>query len=106
MGNALVEFHIVPDVVTKVHSISKEERKALVHLMKDFPLTILGLMGMNRAVVSGGGVMLEEIDTKTMRSKLHKNLFFTGDILGISRPSGGYSLQLCWTTGYVVGQNV
>jgi len=106
MGNTLIEFHIVPEVVTKVHSISKEERKALVHLMKAFPLTIEGLMGMDRAVVSDGGVMLEEVDTKTMRSKLHDNLFFTGDMLNINRPSGGYSLQLCWTTGYVAGQNV
>jgi len=106
MGNTLIEFHIVPEVITKVHSISKEERKALVHLMKAFPLRVEGLMGMDRAVVSDGGIDLTEVDTKTMRSKLHDNLYFTGDMLNINRPSGGYSLQLCWTTGYVAGQNV
>lgn len=106
MGNTLIEFRIVPNVKTKVHSISKEERKALVHLMKGFPLIIQGLMGMDKAVISSGGIILEDVDTKTMRSKLHKNLFFTGDMLAINRPSGGYSLQLCWTTGYVAGQNV
>ncbi len=106
MGNTLIEFHIVPEVITKVHSISKDERKCLVRLMKGFPLSIEGLMGMDRAVVSCGGIQLEDVDTKTMRSKRHNNLFFVGDMLGINRPSGGYSLQLCWTTGHVAGENV
>ena len=68
-------------------------------------MTISGLMGIDRAVVVDGGVDLSEIDTKTMRSKLFENLFVTGDLLHINRPSGGYSLQLCWTTGYVAGNN-
>ena len=63
-----------------------------------------GLMGMDRAVVSDGGVPLAEVETKTMKSKLYDNLYLTGDILHINRPSGGYSLQLCWTTGFVAGQ--
>ncbi len=62
-------------------------------------------MGYDRAVVADGGVPLSEIDTKTMRSKKIENLFVTGDLLHINRPSGGYSLQLCWTTGYVAGSN-
>jgi hypothetical protein len=62
-------------------------------------------MGYDRAVVADGGVPLSEIDTKTMRSKICKNLFITGDLLNIRRPSGGYSLQLCWTTGFVAGGN-
>ena len=104
MANALIEFHIIPDVMDKVHSISKEERKTIVRLLKGMPMTIVDLMGMERAVVSGGGISLKEVDTKTMRSKLYDNLYLTGDILHINRPSGGYSLQLCWTTGYVAGQ--
>lgn len=94
------------DVDTKVHSISKEERKKIVHLLKALPLTIEGLMGFDRAVLADGGVPLDEIDTKTMRSKKVKNLLVTGDLLHINRPSGGYSLQLCWTTGYVAGNAV
>ncbi len=90
---------------TKVHSITKEERKVLVNTLKALPLTITNLMGYDRAVVADGGVILEEIDTKTMQSKKFTNLFITGDLLNISRPSGGYSLQLCWTTGYVAGMN-
>ena len=63
-------------------------------------------MGYDRAVVADGGVNLEEIDTKTMRSRIFDNLYITGDLLNINRPSGGYSLQLCWTTGYIAGINV
>ncbi len=89
----------------KVQMVDKETRKKIVHLLKNLPITITNLMGFDRAVVADGGVPLEEIDTKTMRSKIHKNLFITGDLLHINRPSGGYSLQLCWTTGWVAGSN-
>ncbi len=90
----------------KVHSFTVEERKRLLHLLKHLPLSIDGLMGMDRAVIADGGVPLEEIDTKTMQSKIVKNLYLIGDMLHVNRPSGGYSLQLCWTTGYVAGKHV
>lgn len=89
----------------KVHSITKEERKTIVKLLKAMPITITGLMGFDRAVVADGGVLLTEMDMKTMCSKLFQNLFITGDLLHINRPSGGYSLQLCWTTGFVAGSH-
>ncbi len=91
------------DVTTKVHSITKEDRKRIAHLLKAMPFTVEGLMGFDRAVLADGGVPLEEIDMRTMRSKKVSNLFVTGDLLHINRPSGGYSLQLCWSTGYVAG---
>ncbi len=87
----------------KVHSVSREERKVLARTLKHLPLTIEGLMGFDRAVVADGGVLLTEMDLKTMCSKKIDNLFITGDLLHISRPSGGYSLQLCWSSGYVAG---
>jgi predicted Rossmann fold flavoprotein len=90
----------------KVHSVTKDERYGLVDLMKAMPLMVSGTMGYEWAVVSDGGVELAEVDTKTMRSKKQENLFFTGDVLNVSRPSGGYSLQLCWTTGWIAGSNV
>jgi predicted flavoprotein YhiN len=62
-------------------------------------------MGFERAVVADGGVDLAEVDTKTMRSKKLENLYITGDLLHINRPSGGFSLQLCWTTGYIAGSH-
>lgn len=91
------------DATKKVHSVTKEERKIFVHLLKALPLTVEGLMGFDRAVIADGGVPLEEVDTRTMRSKKVKNLYLTGDLLHINRPSGGYSLQLCWSTGFVAG---
>ena len=93
------------DFDTKVHSVSKEDRKQIVKILKGLPVTITGLMGFDRAVVADGGVPLDELDMKTMRSKFISNLFITGDLLHINRPSGGFSLQLCWTTGFVAGTN-
>lgn len=105
MSNAIIAQHVVLDVDTPAHSITKEERRALIHIMKALPLTIVDLMGMDRAVVSDGGVPLEEVDTRTFESKKTKGLFLIGDMLHISRPSGGFSLQLCWTSGAVAGMS-
>lgn len=93
------------DFNTKVHSVTKEQRKEIVRTLKALPINITDLMGFDRAVVADGGVILSEIDTKTMRSGLYDNLYIVGDLLHITRPSGGFSLQLCWTTGYVAGMN-
>lgn len=94
------------DITKKVHSISKEERKYIVKILKALPLTISGLMGFDRAVIADGGVSLSEIDTRTMLSKKVPNLYITGDLLHINRPSGGFSLQLCWSSGYVAGSHI
>jgi len=88
---------------TPIHSVPREQRKALIKLVKALPFTVTKLMGEDRAVAADGGVNLSEIDMRTMRSKKITNLFITGDLLNINRPSGGYSLQLCWTTGYIAG---
>ncbi len=107
-GTGSAVFSLLKDTTaseTKVHSISRDTRKNLVATLKALPVHITGLMGFDRAVVADGGVDLTEIDVKTMRSKVVPNLFVTGDLLHILRPSGGYSLQLCWTTGYVAGGN-
>lgn len=88
---------------SKVHSVSKEDRQKLADMLKAIPLTVTGTKGLDWAVVSDGGVDVREVDTKTMRSTVIPNLYVVGDVLHINRPSGGYSLQLCWTTGYVAG---
>jgi len=67
------------------------------------PIEVTGLLGLEKAVITSGGVSLDEIDFKTMRSQKFDNLYIVGDLLNIDRPSGGYSLQLCWTTGFVAG---
>ena len=89
-----------------VHSITKEERKKLVKTMQSLGFPITGTMGLNRAVIVDGGVDLTEVDFKSMRSKKFRNLYLLGDILNINRPSGGYSLQLCWTTGWVAAKHI
>jgi len=91
----------------KVNNIlSTEERKKLVSLMKTIPLHVSGLLGADKAVISSGGVKLEEVDFKTMQSRIVPGLYLVGDVLNIDRPTGGYSLQLAWTTGYVAGSSV
>jgi predicted Rossmann fold flavoprotein len=106
MHNAFLEIIDFIDLETKVHSIKKEERRRIVDLLKALPMTILDLMGYDRSVVSDGGVILSEIEMKTMRSKIVSNLYVTGDLLHLNRNSGGYSLQICWTTGYIAGQSI
>lgn len=87
------------------NSITRDERNTLVKALKHVRMEILELLGLDKAVVTAGGVALEEVEWKTMQSRLYSNLFLVGDILDINRPSGGYSLQVCWTTGYVAGKN-
>lgn len=87
-------------------TITKEERSRLTHTIKDLVLYVDGLLGANKAIVTSGGISLDEIDWKNMSSKKYANLHIVGDVLDIDRPSGGYSLQLCWTTGYVAGDSV
>lgn len=86
-----------------VNKIPKESRLFVVNLLKNLIITPTGFLGQEKAIVSSGGVALEEIDFKTMRSHKIKNLFLTGDVLNFDRPSGGFSLQICWTTGYIAG---
>ena len=106
MSKIVPELLKLKDPKLKAHSWGKEDRKRFVHALKAMPLTVTGLMGLDRAVISDGGVPLTEVDTRTMRSLIIGNLYLTGDILHINRPSGGYSLQLCWTTGFVAGDSV
>lgn len=92
------------DLDKDVHSITKDERKLMVKNLKNLKLKVEGLMGYDKAIIADGGLELSEVNFKNMSLNLIENLYVTGDILNISRPSGGYSLQLCWTTGYVAGR--
>jgi len=90
----------------EVNSITKEERKALVKKMKGLSFDISGTLGLEKSIIADGGIALEEVNFKNMTSKIYPNLYLLGDILNINRPSGGFSLQLCWTTGWVAGSDV
>jgi len=89
----------------RVNIVSREEREELVELLKKFGVTVSGLMGFERAMVTSGGVSLKEIDPNTMNSRLVENLFLAGEIIDLNGPSGGYNLQLCWSTGYMAGNS-
>lgn len=84
-------------------SVPKQLRKRLAELLQDFRLTFRELQSEDWAVVSSGGVPIDEVDFRTMQSKLVDGLYIVGDMLNINRPSGGYSLQICWATGYAAG---
>ena len=110
---ALIPGPLIPGVLevsgidgeTFCNSVTREDRLLLVKTLKDMPIHVTGLLGTDKAIITSGGVSLEEIDFKTMRSRLIDNLYIVGDLLDIDRPSGGYSLQLCWTTGWVAGNS-
>lgn len=87
------------------NSITKEERQNLLKLIKGIPLHAKHLLGANKAIVSSGGVDINEVNFKTMESRLVPKLYIIGDVLNIDRPSGGYSLQICWSTGFVAGRS-
>lgn len=105
LANALLKISAI-NGDTKNNMVSAESRKTLALLMKVIPLKVSHLLGEDKAVVSSGGVALPEVNFKTMQSRLIPNLYLIGDVLNIDRPSGGYSLQLCWTTGWVAGSNL
>lgn len=85
------------------NSVTRDERVRLMKTLKHFAVEVSHLLGLEKAVVTSGGVPLTEIDTKDMRSLKYDNLYIIGDLLDVNRPSGGYSLQLCWTSGFVAG---
>lgn len=80
-------------------------RMKLIETIKNLSFKVDKLLGNDKAIVYSGGVDLNEVDFKTMKSKIVPNLYLIGDVLNIDRPSGGYSLQLCWTTGFVAGMD-
>jgi hypothetical protein len=94
------------DPEKKVNEISKEERKTLVTLMKNLPLTVTGLRGWNEAIITKGGVSVKNINPSTMASKVVKNLSICGEVLDLDAYTGGYNLQIAWSTGYLAGSSI
>ena len=90
----------------KVNIISREERQRFVSLIKNLPVTLTGLRGYNEAIITKGGVKVKEIDPGTMESKLVKGLYFAGEVLDLDAVTGGFNLQIAWSTGYAAGMSV
>jgi len=91
------------DPMLKTSNLSKKDRKILVSMMKGLPLTGVTFGGFERAVVTAGGVSLKEIDGRTMSSTLVSGLYFAGEVMDLDAPTGGYNLQMCWSTGRLAG---
>ena len=112
--DALLPQKLIPVIVRlsgidarkKVNSVTKEERKRLVGLLKALPLTITGTTGYNEAVVTCGGIQVNEIDPATMESKFVKQLHFAGEVLDVDAYTGGFNLQIAFSTGFAAGNAV
>jgi predicted Rossmann fold flavoprotein len=108
---ALLPQKLIPVIVRlsgispskKMHAITKEERKRLLNLLKELSFHVTSLTGFDKSIVTTGGISLKEIDSRTMGSKNINNLYLAGEIIDLDGPTGGYNLQVCWSTGYLAG---
>lgn len=90
----------------KVNEISKSEREAFVSLIKGFELKITSLRGWNEAIITRGGVSVKEINPSTMECKNHPGVYFAGEVLDLDAKTGGFNLQIAWSTGYLAGSSI
>lgn len=90
----------------KVNEISKEERKRLVTLLKALPIIITGTRGWNEAIITRGGISVKDVNPSTMESKKVKNLYICGEVLDLDAMTGGFNLQIAWSTGYLAGNSI
>ena len=112
--DSLLPKKLVPVIVrlcgikpaTKVNQITREQRGDLVNLLKDLKVTVNGFRPIEEAIVTSGGVSTKEIDPRTMESKLCKGLYFAGEVIDVDAYTGGYNLQIAFSTGRLAGQNI
>ncbi len=91
------------DPEKKCHLVTKAERMKLLSLFKKMELQVSGVAGYKKSIVTAGGISLKDIDMRSMRSKKISNLYFAGEMVDLDGPTGGYNLQVCWSTGYLAG---
>lgn len=112
--NSLFPSKLVPVMIEKsgippekkINEISREERHDFLRLIKNFELTVTGLRDYNEAVITKGGVHVKEINPSTMESRLVSHLYFAGEVLDLDAVTGGFNLQIAWSTGYAAGKNI
>jgi len=112
--DGLLPKKLIPPVVRlsgirpdkKVNEITKQERLGLVELLKDFRLTLTGLRGFDEAIITQGGVSVREVNPSTMESKLISGLYFAGEVLDVDAVTGGFNLQIAWSTAYLAGNSI
>ena len=109
--NALLPSSMIPVIIDRckidpdkqVNSVTKREREVLVNTLKDFTLTVTGTRDYNEAIITQGGVSVKEVDPSTMESRLIKNLYIAGELLDVDALTGGFNLQIAWSTGFLAG---
>lgn len=94
------------DAHTQVNAITKEERMGFVRFIKRFPLTLQSPRGFDEAIITRGGVSIREVNPSTMESKLVSGLYFAGEMLDLDALTGGFNLQIAWSTGYLAGNSI
>jgi len=104
IGEIIRQTRINPNKV--INLITREERRKIIILLKNLKMTVSGVVGYKNAIITSGGVSLKEIDNRTMKSKIYTNLSIVGELLDLDGPTGGYNLQVCWTTGYLAGNSI
>ena len=110
----LLPLKLIPVIIEKsgiagdkpVNEITREERQRLTAAMKDFRLTLTGLRDYREAIITQGGVSVREVDPHTMESRKVKGLYFAGEVLDLDAVTGGFNLQIAWSTGYLAGLSV
>lgn len=94
------------DPETKINEITKKQRQDFVSIIKNVPLTVIGCRDFAEAIITKGGVSVKDINPSTMESKKVKNLYFAGEVLDLDAVTGGFNLQIAWSTGYLAGNNI
>lgn len=89
----------------KVHEITKEERRQFAALIQHLPLTVTGTRGFSEAIITRGGIRVQEVNPSSMESRLVRNLYFAGEMLDVDALTGGFNLQIAWSTGYLAGES-
>ena len=111
--NGLFPVKLIPIMISlsgihpdkKVNEITREERRSFAELIKNLPLTITGVRDYNEAIITRGGVSVKDINPSTMESKKVQGMYFAGEVLDLDALTGGFNLQIAWSTGYLAGEN-
>ena len=104
MVPVLADLIGIPDG-TKANSVTREGRRRLLELLKAFPVEIAGPRPIEEAIVTSGGIKVTEVDPKTMESKIVKGIYFAGEVLDTDAYTGGFNLQIAWSTGHAAGES-
>ena len=104
LAEILLELAAIP-ADRKLAELAKDERSRVVGMLKRLTIPLTGTLGFKKAEVTAGGIALDEVDSRTMQSRLAPKLFFAGEVLDLDGPIGGYNFQAAWSTGWLAGNS-